>query len=308
MVCSLFLCLPLAVFPGELYPEVPAALLIAVAIRAIDNPEAASSWLIAGVVVLLPWFQVRLLPAAVILALAAMIMRKLLRLLPILALVTSLLVQAMVFQHWYGTPWPWAPYGTTATIPFGNILVGALGLLVDQQSGLFIAAPVFLFLPLAAVAAWQFDRRRTLLGAALVGSYFAAVSTSNLWHGNWSPPARLLVAILPVLVFWMAALAHTVSRTGRVFTLLRVAALISMVPATFYVLFPDKRCGPVGRQGFNYLLYLGERITGLGLTKAVPALQNPTPRDVIMAALLVGFWIIGTGLLAKHLRSTGKEK
>ena len=98
---------------------------------------------------------------------------------------------------------------------------GHLGLLLDQEFGLLTAAPVFA-LAIGGVAVAVAERRWRLLvltagpfactwyylGAAALGG----VSTRGLsqWYGGFSPPARFLMAALPLFVVLAAHLLDRV--------------------------------------------------------------------------------------------------
>jgi hypothetical protein len=126
---------------------------------------------------------------------------------------------------------------------------GHLGLLVDQEFGLLAAAPVFA-LAIAGIVVAIADRRWRLLllaggpfafvwyylGAAALGG----ISTRGLsqWYGGFSPPARFLMATLPLLAVLTAlALDRVRGRFGWGITAalyvatLAYAAVISVWPA-----------------------------------------------------------------------------
>jgi hypothetical protein len=103
---------------------------------------------------------------------------------------------------------------------------GHLGLLLDQEFGLLVAAPVFA-LALAGMVVALAQRRWRLavlaggpfvctwyyLGAAVLGGMH--MRGLSQWYGGFSPPARYLMASLPLLAILAAlALDHVRGRIG----------------------------------------------------------------------------------------------
>ena len=96
---------------------------------------------------------------------------------------------------------------------------GHLGLLLDQEFGLLLSAPVFALALAGAVVALRERRWRLALLAAgpfaLAWYYLGAFVTSRgpHWHGGFSPPGRFVAAALPLLTV-CAALAWIGSAGG----------------------------------------------------------------------------------------------
>jgi hypothetical protein len=126
---------------------------------------------------------------------------------------------------------------------------GHLGLLFDQEFGLLVAAPVFA-LALAGIVVALAQRRWRLvllaggpfacawyyLGAAVLGGM--QMRGLSQWYGGFSPPARYLVASLPLLAILAAlALDHVRGRIGWTLTAslfvltLGYGAVVSVWPA-----------------------------------------------------------------------------
>ena len=99
--------------------------------------------------------------------------------------------------------------GTPVTTPnpLAEVLTRAFGLLVDQEHGLLTYAPVYLL----ALPAWLFMCRRrprewtdaTLLMAAYLLPVLLPAFNRHGWSGGWSPAARFLVPIAPLLIVMM---------------------------------------------------------------------------------------------------------
>ena len=92
---------------------------------------------------------------------------------------------------------------------------GHLGLLWDQEFGLLLTAPVFLLAVAGLVVAVAERRGRTLLLLAApfglawyylgaVGAGGVAIQGTSLWYAGFSPPARFLIAALPLFAVFIA--------------------------------------------------------------------------------------------------------
>ena len=205
--------LPIVLHASTIYPDPLGAVIVMVGVLALvtlAGPPAATlrpwHWLGTGAALaLLPWLHTRfaVLAGAIGLVLTLRLARRPggwrdgLRLL----VVPAVSAAGWLAYFWliYGTPNPAAPYGRTTAGGFAWVPQGLAGLLLDQQFGLAVNAPVLL-LGLAAFV--PFVRRRPRLGAELlvvVLSYLVAVTTFPMWWGGTSAPARFAVAVLPLL-------------------------------------------------------------------------------------------------------------
>jgi hypothetical protein len=126
----------------------------------------------------------------------------------------------MAFYLWlYGSPLP-NTQDHAGFAPLSYLWNGLLGLLFDQKYGLLVYSPIYLlaFAGLVLLGWSRGDqvltrRRRSdliWLGVAVVPNYLV-MSSYNQWWGEWGPPARYLVPLVPVLA---APLAVTLAE-GR---------------------------------------------------------------------------------------------
>ena len=153
---------------------------------------------------------------------------------------------------------------------------GHPGALLDQQFGLLVYAPVYLIalfgLPLVP------HRLPGLRGAvllAVLGLYTLFVAAFSFWYGAYSPPSRMLVPVLPLLVAplalalaeWRAAPFRLVSAALLLLSW-SIARLLMDVPRLRYNL-------PTGRS--EMLAYLSAT-WGQDVTAYVPSFVLPTPR------------------------------
>ena len=297
------LSLPVSVLPGVVLPEIPAALLMVVAVAALEVRAEGALWAACAATAALPWFHVRFLGPALMVAVMASRVLARRAWLPLAALAGSLTVQGLFYEKWYGDWVPWAMYPrSTMGIPRGNPVQGLLGMLFDQQAGLLLTSPVYLLLVPALLSAWGRGRARTLWRLAIVASYLAPVMGSTQWHGNWSPPARLWGPVLPILVVWIFEYVREKAGSPRRFLSWPGLALLSLLWGLVYALFPDKRCSLMGSPGTNFFLSLLARVSHLPVRLVFPGLQQPARTDMAAAMVELALWMI-VGWLAFRRRA-----
>jgi len=222
---------PLLFYSHQIWIEVPAAVLLAVALDRLQglrrDASAGAAFALAVPLVLLPLLKLRLaLPALGVLVLTLMARRR-----PALiaggvtaAAVTALLA---VNQLRYDNPLKmhsWRELGLFNQPPMA-FLLGGLGMFYDAAFGLFASAPIWLLL---VPALWVAVRRRRplLRDLALVSLPYLALLAPRLeWYGGWSPPFRYPLVFLPLLALVAAPL---LARRGAALRLL----LAVLVPAT----------------------------------------------------------------------------
>jgi hypothetical protein len=97
-----------------------------------------------------------------------------------------------------------------------GVILRATGLLIDQEYGLLIYAPIFVLAVPGLVRLWRTHRAAWVTIVVVGASYllFVLLPLTNPygWTGAWSPPARFLVPILPFLVVAVAAAIPVVPR------------------------------------------------------------------------------------------------
>lgn len=128
------------------------------------------------------------------------------------------------YLHYYGTPLPNTQDHAGFSPPY-FIPVGLLGLLFDQKYGLLIYAPLYLLALSGLWLLWRKTpfweenaaRRSDLIWlAAVAGPYVLVMSDYVQWWGEWGPPARYLMPILPLLAVPLSLALNELR--GRVFT------------------------------------------------------------------------------------------
>jgi hypothetical protein len=211
---------PALVLSVSAYPELPAALVVALVARRLVREEGLTArgavlWaLLPGA---LPFLHVKYAPLAALLG-AALVFRFGLRdrrSLYGLAGGAVLSLSALLCFSWWTTGGldPTASYGHQR-IFLERIPLGTAGLLFDQEFGLLPASPVYL-LGLAALAS-LFRRQRILGVVACLAFLFVLLPSAAhpLWTGGLSPPARFLLPGLPLLMVAAACLVAREEQRG----------------------------------------------------------------------------------------------
>jgi hypothetical protein len=144
---------------------------------------------------------------------------------------TLLLVRTAVTYHFWGT-WVTTPDARfdIATPPVGESLTRLAGWLFDQEHGLLPYAPLYLLVPAGWLALWTRDHEfcvdLSVVMATYVGIMTVPLFNAHGWRGGWSPAARYLVPIAPmlgILAFSAAAYAPRLPAIARSILALQVA-------------------------------------------------------------------------------------
>lgn len=201
---------PLVHYAGLVFTEVPAALGVALALRHGREP-ARRGWAgllgLGTVLAFLPWLNVRNALLAALLALYVLSrIRGWRRGLAVVApIVASAAASAAYHSILYGFLDPRRVYGRRPEFALGTLAEGLPGLLLDQEFGLLVYAPIF---ALAAPGLAALLRRSPRLGAVVALLILGVLVTAGSWHmwrGGFNPPARFLVPLLPALALALGA-------------------------------------------------------------------------------------------------------
>ena len=209
-VAAVALTVPFLPHGWLIYPEIPAALIVAWALgwvwRGGDRIAIGPLIVYGALLGLLPWLHTKFV---IFLALFGGALLWQLRRRPLAAaafaapMAVSVAAWLAFFSVTYGTFNPEAPYGDYPRlfVLIRNIPRGLLGLLFDQKFGLLPYAPVYVF---SAIGTWLMLRQREWrwLGALLLAVTAVHVGSTTrlyMWWGGNSAPARFLVPILPCL-------------------------------------------------------------------------------------------------------------
>ena len=307
---------PLFFYSDQFYPEVPGALLVTVALRALlpSTLGTASFVRLALVVSLLPWFHLRYIPIATVIATCGLVRWAF----PGLsgprpdgkvvhgstrnwtAAILGTLIVAVAggglltldMRLFGGIP----AVNDYGSVSLSNIPAGALGLLFDRQYGLLPYGPVYLLalyglLALPRQLGWV--RSGPML--TLLISYFAVIASFSFWFGAFSPPSRMLVPVMPIFVAGLAVALHR-WRGWRM-----TIAAIALALADWAII---AQLIAVPRLRYNYwdgksvlLAYLSE-VWETDITQVLPTFVVPEQASYVWAAWamagLVGIYVLIT--------------
>lgn len=201
---------PLLSYAGLIFTEVPAALCVATVLRLVVSPKrpsAASLGAAAFALAFLPWLHFRYALLSAILAAAVLLShrRRLLWITTAAAGAFSLAAIVLYHERLYGFWNPAWVFGRHPRFALASIFEGVPGLLLDQEFGLLIYAPVLALVPLGIASLWRRERPTASTSAVLIAAALLSAGAWTMWRGGFNPPARLLVPVLPAMALGLAA-------------------------------------------------------------------------------------------------------
>jgi hypothetical protein len=240
---------PFAAYGAQVYPELPAALAVAVGVAALTGPRPLGRRdraVAAAAVVVLPWLSIKyLLPTAALAGLAVWRSTTPARVRLVAGFAVAGLAYLLVHRVLYDG---WTAYAAGDHFVGGeHTVVGVhpdyvgrsrrlFGLLVDRHYGLAGWAPGWL---LTAPALGLLARRRPPGWLALVlplaAGWVTATWVALTMHGWWWP-GRQVVVVLPLAVLAVTWWVHAAQVPVRVPVALAAAGLALWVPFVVEVL------------------------------------------------------------------------
>jgi hypothetical protein len=208
------------------YPEIPAALAVMLAIGWRPDAASAGVMLCRGAAIgALPWLSTKYAPMAAAVAMVALLRtggnRR--------AMVALVAPIAIAFAVWFGfffVIWgsvsPSAPYGLQEAMTLKYLVRGAPGLIFDQEYGVVWTAPV---LVMAFVGVIQMLRsggaaaRRGLELTIIFGALLCTVGAFHVWWGGEASAGRpvasgILLFGIPIASLFASAEARPSARAG----------------------------------------------------------------------------------------------
>lgn len=217
---------PLLIYSYQAWTEVPAALLLLAALNLAVQPAPTTdrhavlrSVALIALLVLMCLLKLRFAPVAgsamVIAWWAPGIRRRHISALGI-AFLAGLAAVAMINQYQWGNPLKYRNGEALILweMPAADFFRGTLGLFFDSAFGLFLVAPIWLILVVALPRLW---RVRPGLFAALVTlvlPYLIFIVPRGRWYGDWSPPFRYPLVLLPLLALAAIPILRDRQRPG----------------------------------------------------------------------------------------------
>lgn len=280
---------PLFYYSFHLYTEAPSALAAFGSLALLlGTPGPASAALAALAAAALPWLHLKMIPAAAVLGLVALV-RLRGRALAGFLLVTGAASVCFALYYWsvFGVASPLALYGGIPADARELSWRALAGLLLDRSFGLLPTAPVFL---LALAGLHGVLGRRDAWPHALVGlAVLAPLLSWRMWWGGQCPPARFLVPMLPFLAVAIALrLARSREGLARWWTGLWLTGMVVSAVA-------------VAEPAARLLLNRGNRPTrlwaalsdGVAISDYLPSLTHASSRDGRVALV----WVVAVALL-----------
>ena len=199
---------PLVHYAGLVFTEVPAALALSFGLRHARRADLgpAGALAVGLAAAALPWLNVRYAPLAVLVVAHALWRHPRARvavaaLAPAVVSAAGLLVYHQVL---YGFWDPRRVYGRRPELALSTLAEGLPGLLLDQEFGLLVYAPVLALALPGFAFLWRRDRRLAIVVGAAVGVVLLTAGAWPMWRGGFNPPARFLVPIAPLLAVAVA--------------------------------------------------------------------------------------------------------
>ena len=215
---------PFLVNSFTIYPEVPAALAVALSLPLMLRPTPDArpwhGWAIGLLAASLPWLSTKYAPMSAAIVAVAVARRWwpiqaaqpratwIGGALPVvLPYGVSVLAWSAFFYAYWGTPWPHGPYGSMSQTEIAYTVFGVPGLLFDQEYGLLAYAPAYV---LAGFGFWTMIRRPGPLRrlgletGLIVAALVFTVGAFRIWWGGSAAPGRPVVSGLLVLLLPMA--------------------------------------------------------------------------------------------------------
>ncbi|HEX8600266.1 MAG TPA: hypothetical protein VF952_17330 [Chloroflexia bacterium] len=262
-----------------IFPELPAALFVVYAFRRIrlwDN-NLLQVAAIGTSMAFLPWLHYRFIPVSAALFLYIMYAsikratpRGLLNYsLVIVQCVLSAGLLMYYFYHRYQQVYPNAADHAGSSDVAGT-LRGAVGLLIDVQWGLFIAAPVYILAIVGVILmAVHKSHRRDLLWLVLVFvPYFGVIANYAQFWGEWCPPARYLASVVPLLAMPFAFALDRIRNIGY-YAMYVLLLAVSLAAVAGYLYQPQWMYHHPTAESLNHVI-----------TKGLPMLLRWLPAEV----------------------------
>jgi hypothetical protein len=298
---------PLLLYSYQVWVEVPATLLMAMALDRIlsfdENGRRRhwdwAEWLGIGLpVLLLPLIKMRfMLMAAPLVAMAWWYSGRPRKPILILAGLLSALGAGILLYNRVVYSNPLKIHSWEEIDPqrhtWLSYLTGGLGLLWDTAFGLFGCAPIWMLL-LPAVALLLVRRNRLLAHLLVLSApYLVVVAPRMEWYGGWSPPFRYALVALPLLGLALVPLLAGRRGPGARALIAGLAGL-SLVLTLLWVVVPGWTYSFAN--GRTYPLdHLSERL-GEDLARFFPSSIRPRPATwiwppVSFALVTLAWWL-----------------
>lgn len=293
---------PLLIYSYQVWIEVPATLLVVVALDRILDLKPHQDWgwrrwLAIGIpIFLLPLVKIRLMLLAVALAGLAWWRagrpRK-----PLLLLIASLGLLGIAImaynQAFYGNPLKIHTWQEVEieNYPIVNYALGFFGLFFDCAFGLFASAPIWILL-IPAFLLLLYRRQQIVIDLLVLATPYLLIVLPRLeWYGGWCPPFRYALVLLPLLAIGLIPLLASRQRGGAQALLVALGA-VTLVLALLWLAVPGWTYNFAN--GRTYLLDFLSTRWHLDVSRFFPSYIRPRSADwwwpLACSILLPLFW------------------
>jgi hypothetical protein len=289
--------LPLANYYLLLFPEIAGALLILVTVRYFFKSQY-NELLVFSLIGLLPWIHIRFLPIALVLLIFWIFKSHSLKAIISIILFTLYFVFLYII---YGSIDPTYPYQVLGIkTDSGNFLMNIISVLIDRQYGLLIYSPIFILIFPGFIFWYKKNRTQALFVLILLTMYSIGVFRYYDWHGGYSPPARYLTAVTPLL---LPMVAIFIKESKNFLSLIIILIFSTWGIAAFLLnLLTPPNYGFVFKDGISpYLIHLNT-LTGVNIHGLFPAFY---PNQMFTTLHLI--WIVIIFLFILFLLKINKE-
>jgi hypothetical protein len=225
-----------------------------------------------------------------------------------LGAIVLLLVRTGVTYHFWGTlvTTPHARFGHTGDWrpALTEGLTRLAGWLFDQEHGLLPYAPIYLLLPVGWIGLWKRDRELCLELTIIVAMYIGTMTIPTLnvagWRGGWTPAARFLVPVIPLLCVFVFGAVAQLPRVPAA-----VLAVVALQIGLDVVLWQHPGLFWNDGTGTSALLHYLDRGTGR-LSLYLPSLLSPvTAKEAGLVIITALVWLAVTASLIPTLHIHG---
>lgn len=197
---AIFLSTPIFNFSVLSFPEVMGALVVIISFSKIFF-EKSTGFITPLSLALLPWLHVRFLLLSIILFIFWFFLNQKKSYTKLSIYLIIVILFFVFLKLVFGSVNPYRPFELLGDLPLQeNILVNLINSFIDRQYGLFVYSPLFIFL-IPGLHFWYKENKKIFFPSMfLVMIYILPILRSDDWQGGYTPPARYLVAILPLVI------------------------------------------------------------------------------------------------------------
>ena len=295
---SVVFSLPIVAFSSQIYPEMPCALVLLIALSALIGPRITmrKTLVVAGCAAALPWLSIRVLLFAVVIAAAVVarifevaradpsLARRPLILAAVLPPAVSLAALSLANHAWYGS-YRLDAQGQNHGPPISYVYQQSMAELFSQPLGWLPLAPMHI-IALAGLGylCWRYGKW-AIATTAVALTYLITTGTSNQ---GFSFPARFLIMVIPFAAVPLAAVISNVRPARVAFWLLCIPGAVFLVEGVTdaVALYYDGATG-AGK------LWLAVKTQHLWPTLLPPGAVGKFPDLVMTAAWVAGIVFLG---------------